>query len=55
LEQDKLHIGAAPINPKELGRNSKYVLALPARYNFAFPTGFEEVDKIIEQNPLKGF
>lgn len=53
LQQEKFHIGAAPIGPKELGRNSKYVFALPARYNFAFPTGYEEVEKIIESQPLK--
>lgn len=52
LQQQKFHIGAAPIGPKELGRNGKYVFALPARYNFAFPTGFEEVEKILENNPL---
>lgn len=53
LSQDKFHIGAAPINPSELGRNSKYVFALPARYNYAFPPGFEEVEKILQGNPLK--
>jgi hypothetical protein len=51
----KFHIGAAPIGPKELGRNSKYVFALPARYNYAFPTGFEEVEQILENNPLDAF
>lgn len=47
LQQDKFHIGAAPINPSELGRNSRYVFALPARYNYAFPTGWEEVDQVL--------
>jgi len=55
LQQGKFHIGAAPIGPTELGRNSKYVFALPARYNFAFPKGFEVVEEIINTNPLKGF
>jgi hypothetical protein len=55
LQQDKFHIGAAPIGPSELGRNTRYVFALPARYNFAFPTGYEEVEKILEGNPLKAF
>lgn len=53
LQQGEYHIGAAPIGPRELGRNSKYVFALPARYNFAFPTGFEEVEEILEGNPLQ--
>ncbi len=55
LQQDKFHIGAAPINPSELGRNSKYVFALPARYNYAFPTGYEEVEKILQGKPLSTF
>jgi hypothetical protein len=53
LQREEFHIGAAPIGPKELGRNSKYVFALPARYNFAFPTGYEEVENILENNPLQ--
>ena len=53
VKQEKISASAAPIGPSELGRNSKYVFALPARYNFAFLTGFEEIQKIIESNPLK--
>jgi hypothetical protein len=55
LQQDKFHIGAAPIGPSELGRNAKYVFALPARYNFAFPPGYEEVDQMLQGKPLKAF
>ena len=55
IQNDEFHIGAAPINPSELGRNAKYVFALPARYNFAFPVGYEEVDQILESKPLKAF
>lgn len=53
MKSGKFHIGAAPIDPSELGRNSAYVFALPARYNFAFPTGYEEVEDILKGNPLK--
>lgn len=53
LQQDKFHIGAAPIGPSELGHNDRYFFALPARYNFAFLTGFEEVEKILESKPLQ--
>jgi len=53
LLKDEFRVGAAPIPPSELGRNAKYVFALPARYNFAFPTGFEEVEDILKGNPLK--
>jgi len=55
IQQEKLSLGAAPIGPSELGRNANYIFALPARYNYAFPTGFEEVEKIIEGKPLQAF
>lgn len=53
ISQEKLSIGAAPMGPSELGRNSQYVFALPARYNYAFPEGFEEVEDILEGKPLQ--
>jgi len=49
----KFYIGAAPINPARLGFNAKYVFAIPARYNYAFPRGFAEVDQILQTNPLR--
>jgi len=52
IQQEKLAVGAAPIGPSELGHNSNYVFALPARYNFAFPVGYEEVDNILQSNPI---
>jgi hypothetical protein len=55
LQQDKFHIGAAPIGPRELGRNSSYVFALPARYNFAFPDGYKEVEAILDRKTLQPF
>ncbi len=55
LQGDKFHTGAAPINPTELGRNNKYVFALPARYNFSYLKGYEEVDAILKGNALKTF
>lgn len=53
IERDDFHIGAAPIGPSELGRNHKHVFALPARYNFGYLTGFEEVDQIVRSNSLQ--
>ena len=53
LQQEKFHIGAAPIGPSELGRNNSFVFALPARYNFAYPTGYQEVEEILKTHPLK--
>jgi len=55
LQQGAFHIGAAPIGPKAMGHNNQYVFALPARYNYAFPEGFEEVETILENAPLKPF
>lgn len=53
LEQGKFHIGAAPFGPGELGRNNRYVFALPARYNYAYPAGYEEVENILAGKPLQ--
>ncbi len=47
--------GAAPIGPRELARNARYVVALPARYNYAFPAGFEEVESIIASGSVSAF
>lgn len=55
MQQDKFHIGAAPFNPSELGRNAKYVFALPARYNYGSLAGYEEVDKILQGSSLHAF
>lgn len=55
IERDILHVGAAPIRPSELGRGSRYVFALPARYNYAFLAGYEEVETILAGRPLRAF
>lgn len=55
LQKSGFRIGAAPIGPTELGRNNKYVFALPARYNYSFPEGYEEVESIINNNSLKPY
>ena len=53
LKQEVFHIGAAPVDPTELGRNNTYVFALPARYNFANLPGTEEVQSILAGKPLQ--
>jgi len=53
LQKGEFSVGAAPILPKELGKNSEYVFTLPARYNYEFLEGYEEVESILENNPLK--
>ncbi|HEX4103884.1 MAG TPA: hypothetical protein VHZ04_00160 [Candidatus Paceibacterota bacterium] len=46
---------AAPIPPSELGQNANYVFALPPRYDYAYPNGWQEVESIMQSNPLHGF
>jgi len=55
MNADKFNIGAAPINPSELARNKRYVFALPARYNYSYYTGFEEVQELLDKKPLHTF
>jgi hypothetical protein len=55
LKGQKFYVSAAPIAPSELGRNSQYLFALPPRYNYIFPTGWQEVEKILEGKPLLVF
>jgi hypothetical protein len=55
VQQEKFYISAAPIGPSELGRNSTYVFGLPPRYNYAYITGWEEVDKILQGHSFHAF
>lgn len=55
VEEGKLVVSAAPIGPIELGHNAKYVFALPPRYGYAFSAGWEEVNDIIQSDPLQTF
>lgn len=50
-----MSVSAAPIPPSELGRNSNYVFAIPPRYNYAFPRGWEEVEDIVKNKTLWNF
>jgi hypothetical protein len=52
LQKGDFSVSAAPIGPSKLGSNSTYVFVLPARYNYAFQTGFEEVEDILKGSPL---
>ncbi len=52
---EQYSVSAAPIPPSELARNSKYIFALSARYNYAFPKGYEEVDQILANKIMKTF
>jgi hypothetical protein len=55
LQKEEFAVSAAPIGPKKLGADARYVFALPPRYNFAFLPGYEEVEEILSANPLNPF
>ncbi len=48
-------VSAAPIAPSELGQNARYAFALPARYDYAFPQDWQEVQSIMQSDPLRAF
>lgn len=55
LQQDKFFVSAAPIRPGELGRNAKYVFAVPPRMINPDLAGAEEIENIMRLNPLHAF
>lgn len=55
VRAERCSVGAAPIPPSERAHNSRYVFALPARYNYAFPEGWQEVEQILADNPVHAF
>jgi hypothetical protein len=55
IDKGDLAVSAAPFGPGEIGRNSRYVFALPPRYNFADAIGVDEVIAIMRSNPLYAY
>ena len=55
VSQERMTVSAAPFGPSELGRNKTYVFALPPRYDYDFRIGYQEVEKIMQNNPLQGY
>jgi hypothetical protein len=55
IDKDRLVVSAAPFGPGELGRNCRYVFALPPRYNYADAIGVAEVSDIMRGQPLLAF
>ena len=52
-EKGNFYIGGSPIGFHELGRNRKYAFAVSSRYNEAEVVGREEVDRILQHEPLR--
>ena len=50
---EEVGVSAAPIGPAGLGRNAKYVFALPPRYSFDEKEGVEEVVDLMNHHPLR--
>jgi hypothetical protein len=48
-------VSAAPIPASELGRNNRYVFALPPRWDFDFSQGYQEAENILNTKPLHPF
>ena len=55
LNRDQFNVGAAPMSPSILGKNNNYVFAIPARYNYAFISGYQEVQNILDGKPFQAF
>jgi hypothetical protein len=53
VDDAKIAVGAAPFAPSELGRNNRYVFALPARLTSDSETGYQEVLKLTREKPLE--
>jgi hypothetical protein len=50
-----LDVTAAPFPPGEIGRNNKYVFAVPPRFFYDYADGWEEVINIVNCAPLRAF
>jgi hypothetical protein len=55
VEENNLNVSAAPFEPNEIARNTKYVFALPPRFDYSNWTGTEEVDQLLQNHPLHPF
>jgi hypothetical protein len=55
VDDDRVSVSAAPIGPSGLGRNSKYVFALPPRSigSWSDLKGIDEVEALMRRNPFE--
>jgi hypothetical protein len=52
---EQYSVSAAPIPPSELAHNNRYIFALPARYNYDFSLGYEELDQLVRSGIVSTF
>jgi hypothetical protein len=55
VSDGKVTVNSAPVGPAEVGRNKRYVFALPPRYENIDLPGVEEVRLIMRGKPLQAF
>jgi hypothetical protein len=55
IERDNMSVSAAPVGPQYIGRNAKYVFALPPRYLNDDAIGSDEVLEIMKGQPLHAY
>ena len=55
VQQEKISVGAAPVRPTELREKFDLRVCSSGKVQFGFTTGYEEVEQILEENPLKPF
>lgn len=48
-------VSPAPFGPTEIGRNKRYVFAVPPRWDYDFSEGWEEAEKILVPGSLHTF
>jgi len=55
VSDGRASVSPAPYDPGEIGRNKKYVFAIPPRYNLDEDPGYREVIEILNGHPLHPF
>jgi hypothetical protein len=50
---DEYSFSAAPIGPTEIARNSRYVFALPARWDYDLARGWQEAQQLVQHGALE--
>lgn len=55
VDRGDFSVSPAPVLPNEIGRNKRYVFALPPRFDYDFLDGWQEVVKILQGEPLHAY
>jgi hypothetical protein len=55
VSSETMAVSAAPFPPTEYAQNKTYVFALPPRFDYDYRTGYQEVEGIVQNNPLQAY